>query len=140
MSKTLTETVAVNAAPVPTAIRLHKSDGSLTLAWPDGSEFRLSGEYLRVFSPSAEVRGHGPGQEVLQHGKKDVKVVRVEPAGNYALVLHFSDGHDTGIYAWRYLHDLCVQQEQRWDNYLEKLHAAGKAREANASVVRLVQP
>lgn len=129
-----------NSAPVPTAVRLHKSDGSLTLAWPDGSEYRLSGEYLRVFSPSAEVRGHGSGQEVLQYGKKNVKVTAVEPAGNYALTLHFSDGHDTGIYAWHYLHDLCVNQDQRWDGYLAKLHAAGKARAPNASVVKLVQP
>jgi len=137
---TPSETYAVSNASLPSAVRLHKGDGSLTLAYPDGSEYRLSGEYLRVFSPSAEVRGHGPGQEVLQHGKKDVKVDRVEPAGNYALILHFSDGHDTGIYAWRYLYDLCINREERWDDYLERLHSAGKTREPNASIVRLVQP
>lgn len=125
---------------VPTAIRLHKSDGSLTLAWPDGSEYRLSGEYLRVHSPSAEVRGHGPEQAVLQHGKRDVKITAVEAAGNYAVILHFNDGHDTGIYAWSYLHELCINQAQRWDDYLVKLHAAGKVREPNVSVVKLIQP
>jgi len=125
---------------LPTAVRLHKSDGSLTLAWPDGTEYRLSGEYLRVFSPSAEVRGHGPGQEVLQHGKKGVGVTEVVAAGNYALTLHFSDGHDTGIYTWQYLHELCVEQQQRWDDYLARLHDAGKTRDPHASVVKLVQP
>lgn len=125
---------------LPTAVRLHKGDGSLTLAWPDGTEYRLSGEYLRVFSPSAEVRGHGPGQEVLQHGKKGVRLTEVVAAGNYALTLHFSDGHDTGIYTWQYLHELCVEQPQRWDDYLARLHDAGKTRDPHVSVVKLVQP
>ena len=93
-----------------------------------------------MFSPSAEVRGHGPGQEVLQHGKKGVRLTEVVAAGNYALTLHFSDGHDTGIYTWQYLHELCVEQPQRWDDYLARLHDAGKTRDPHVSVVKLVQP
>jgi len=122
---------------VPTRGQLNKSEGSLTLDYADGSSYRLSGEFLRVHSPSAEVKGHGPGQEILQTGKRAVRVKSLEKAGNYALRLQFDDGHDTGIYSWPYLHDLCVNQDQHWQTYLEKLHAAGKSREPGVQVIRL---
>lgn len=125
---------------VPTKIKLHKEDGSLTLEYADGSHFTLTGEYLRVHSPSAEVRGHGKGQEVLQYGKKDVKISSLEPSGNYALRLTFSDGHDTGIYSWDYFYDLTTNHSQHWENYLATLQRAGKHREANVQVVQLVDP
>ncbi len=124
----------------PTSVKLHRGDGSLSLGYSDGSCFTLSGEYLRVFSPSAEVKGHGPGQEVLQHGKRDVKVVAVEPAGNYALKLVFSDKHDSGIYAWDYLRSLCVDQQANWEDYLNRLNKAGKHRDKEVQVVQLLDP
>lgn len=124
----------------PDSAKLHRSEGSLTLGYPDGSSFTLSGEYLRVYSPSAEVKGHGPGQEVLQHGKRNVKITAVEPAGNYALRLIFSDNHDSGIYSWDYLRSLCVDYRQNWDDYLARLAAAGKHRDLDTQVVKLVAP
>jgi DUF971 family protein len=87
---------------------------------------------LRAFSPSAEVRGHGPGQEILQVGKKNVGIVAIDPVGNYAVKFRFSDGHDTGIYSWDYLHDLGVNQERLWAQYLARLAAAGASREPNS--------
>lgn len=99
----------------------------LDLEYPDQS-FSLGAEYLRVHSPSAEVRGHGPGQEVLQHGKKDILIEAVEPVGNYALKLVFSDGHDSGIYSWEYLHELGLMREQYWARYLNRLEAEGLRR------------
>ena len=125
---------------VPIKIKLHKEDGSLSLEYSDGSHFTLSGEYLRIHSPSAEVRGHGKGQEILQHGKKDVKVSSLESSGNYALQLTFSDDHDTGIYSWDYLYDLATNHSKYWQNYLAALHEAGKNREVNVQVVQLVDP
>jgi DUF971 family protein len=125
---------------VPTKIKLHKEDGSLSLEYSNGNHFTLTGEYLRIHSPSAEVRGHGKGQEVLQHGKKDIKITGLEPSGNYALQLTFSDGHDTGIYSWDYLYDLATNHNKHWQNYLTALHEAGKQREANVQVVQLVDP
>jgi len=124
----------------PTKIKLSKEDGSLSLQYSDGNVFTLSGEYLRVHSPSAEVRGHGEGQEVLQHGKKGVKVAHLETAGNYAVLLHFSDDHNTGIYSWDYLYDLGINEEKHWGAYLEKLQAAGKHRDATVQVVQLMDP
>ncbi|MBL4566618.1 MAG: DUF971 domain-containing protein [Porticoccus sp.] len=125
---------------VPIKIKLHKEDGSLSLEYSDGSHFTLSGEYLRIHSPSAEVRGHGKGQEILQHGKKDIKVSSLESSGNYALQLTFSDDHDTGIYSWDYLYDLATNHSKYWQNYLAALHDAGKNREVNVQVVQLVDP
>ena len=125
---------------VPTKIRLHKDDGSLSLEYADGSQFTLTGEYLRIHSPSAEVRGHGKGQEILQHGKKDVKVTGLTSSGNYALQLTFSDGHDTGIYSWDYLFDLATNHSKYWQNYLAALHEAGKRREADVQVVQFQNP
>ena len=125
---------------VPTKIRLHKEEGSLSLEYADGSHFTLTGEYLRIHSPSAEVRGHGKGQEILQHGKKEVKVTGLTSSGNYALQLTFSDGHDTGIYSWDYLFDLATNHSKYWQNYLAALHEAGKRREADVQVVQFQNP
>lgn len=112
----------------PTEIKLHQKSRVLEVTFDDGSHFNLSCEYLRVFSPSAEVRGHGPGQEVLQLGKEAVNITAIEPVGSYAVTLHFDDGHNTGIYSWEYLHDLGTNQEQNWQRYLERLTAAGHSR------------
>jgi len=109
----------------PTEIKLHQQSRVLEIAFDDGRSFRLPYEYLRVFSPSAEVRGHGPGQEVLQVGKKDVEIRQVEPVGSYAIQPTFSDGHATGIYSWEYLYQLGTEQEARWAGYLKQLEASG---------------
>jgi DUF971 family protein len=122
------------STPIPTEIKLHKQSRLLEVAFDDGSRFNLPCEYLRVFSPSAEVRGHGPGQETLQVGKKDVEITAIEPVGHYAVVLVFSDKHDSGIYSWDYLHDLGVNQERYWQNYLQRLEAAGESRESKRIV------
>jgi len=115
--------------PRPTEIKLHQKSRELEIAFADGKTFRLSCEFLRVYSPSAEVRGHGPGQETLQVGKKDVEITAIEPVGNYAVVLRFSDGHDTGIYSWDYLYDLGVNHDVLWQSYLERMQEAGASRE-----------
>ncbi len=115
--------------PRPTDITLHQKSRVLEVAFDDGARFELPCEYLRVYSPSAEVRGHGPGQEVLQVGKRDVGIRAVEPVGMYAVKLVFSDGHDTGIYSWDYLHGLGVNREANWKTYLERLAQAGKSRD-----------
>ena len=99
----------------------------LEIAFSDGREFRLPYEFLRVHSPSAEVRGHGPGQETLQVGKRDVTIEEVEPVGHYAIRPSFSDGHDTGIYSWDYLYDLGERQDELWQRYLERMTAAARA-------------
>jgi DUF971 family protein len=114
----------------PTEIKLHQKSRVLEIAFDDGASFRLPCEYLRVYSPSAEVRGHGPGQEVLQLGKEKVNITAIEPVGTYAIALQFDDGHNTGIYSWDYLHDLGVNQEANWKRYLERLAAAGHKRQA----------
>ncbi len=120
---------------IPAQINVHKKSASLELVYDDGSAFNLSAEYLRVFSPSAEVQGHGPEQAVLQHGKRDVSFRDIEAQGNYALKLIFSDGHDSGIYSWDYLHELAVNQASNWADYLERLEAAGKRRDPQFIVV-----
>jgi len=114
--------------PTPTEIKLHQKSRILEIGFDDGKTFRLPYEYLRVFSPSAEVRGHGPGQEVLQAGKREVEIRSVEPVGSYAIQPSFSDGHATGIYSWDYLYELGVEQDVRWARYLEQLRAAGASR------------
>jgi DUF971 family protein len=114
--------------PTPTEIRLHQKSRVLEVAFDDGRAFRLPYEYLRVFSPSAEVRGHGPGQEVLQVGKREIEIRHVEPVGSYAIQPTFSDGHATGIYSWEYLYQLGVEQEARWAAYLKQMEAAGASR------------
>ncbi|MBZ0104456.1 MAG: DUF971 domain-containing protein [Sulfuricella denitrificans] len=116
--------------PRPTEIKLHQKSRELEVAFSDGKVFRLPCEFLRVYSPSAEVRGHGPGQETLQTGKREVEIIGVEPVGNYAVVLRFSDEHDSGIYSWDYLYDLGVNQDALWQSYLDRLQAAGASRES----------
>ena len=117
-------------APRPTEIKLHQKSRVLEIAFDDGKSFRLECELLRVYSPSAEVRGHGPGQEVLQIGKKDVEITAVDPVGNYAVRLVFSDGHDTGLYSWDYLYGLGMDKERLWKEYLERMSKEGGRREA----------
>ena len=124
-------------APVPTGIELHQATKVLDLVYSETERFELSCEYLRVYSPSAEVRGHGPGQEVLQTGKINVTINAIQPVGNYALQLVFSDGHDSGIYSWDYLYKLCQQQQSWWQNYLDELSKAGATRDPSVQVVRI---
>src|SRR3954471_14860062 len=112
-----------------TEIKLHQKSRVMEIAFSDGREFRLPYEYLRVYSPSAEVRGHGAGQEVLQTGKRDVEIRSLEPVGSYAVQPVFSDGHSTGIYSWDYLYQLGETQDELWQQYLGKLKAAGASRE-----------
>lgn len=113
----------------PTDIRLHQQSRRLELAFDDGASFALSCELLRVYSPSAEVRGHSADQAVLQVGKEAVNITAIEPVGNYAVKLIFDDGHDTGLYTWDYLYDLGERREQYWQNYLDALAAAGHTRQ-----------
>jgi len=115
--------------PQPTTLTVRKQSRLLEIAFDDGAEFSLPFEYLRVYSPSAEVRGHGTGQEVLQTGKRDVLITELEPVGHYAVQPHFSDGHNSGIYTWEYLYRLGREQEQLWEDYLQSLEAAGHTRE-----------
>ena len=115
--------------PSPTEIKLHQKSRDLEIAFADGATFRLPCEFLRVYSPSAEVRGHGPGQEVLQTGKKAVEIARIEPVGQYAVQLHFSDGHNTGIYSWDLLYDYGTRQDEMWRHYLKRMQEAGASRE-----------
>ena len=113
--------------PTPTLIKLRTQSRLLEVGFDDGTRFELPLEYLRVYSPSAEVRGHGPGQETLQLGKHEVGIKAVEPVGNYAVRLVFDDGHDTGLYTWNYLHELGREREQKWANYLGRLKDLGIA-------------
>jgi len=113
----------------PTEIRLKKEPRLLAISFDDGSEFEYTFEYLRVHSPSAEVRGHGPGQETLQHGKENVAIVNIEPVGHYAVRLVFDDGHDSGLYNWQYLYDLGLDMAANWQRYLDRLEAEGYARQ-----------
>lgn len=113
----------------PTEIILHQQSRSLEIAFDDGARYKLPFEFLRVFSPSAEVRGHGPGQEVLQTGKRNVLITAVDPVGTYAIKLTFDDGHDSGLYSWSYLHELGQYQDGMWHDYLERLAAANASRD-----------
>jgi DUF971 family protein len=119
----------VESGQVPTEIRLHQISRLMEIAFSDGSAFKLPYEFLRVHSPSAEVRGHGPGQEVLQVGKSKVEIRSLEPVGSYAVQPAFSDGHATGIYSWEYLHYLGENQERLWSEYLARLEKAGASRD-----------
>lgn len=121
----------------PVGVALHKRSRELELDYGDGETYRLGAEYLRVHSPSAEVIGHGPGQEVLQTGKIGVGIEGVRPVGHYALQLIFDDGHDTGLYSWDYLYELCTEREQRWQNYLDRLNEAGASRDPSVQVLKL---
>jgi len=115
--------------PAPTEIKLHQTSRVLEIAFSDGRAFKLPYELLRVYSPSAEVRGHGPGQETLQVGKRDVTIAEVEPVGHYAIQPRFSDGHNSGIFSWDYLYELGRDQDALWERYLSKLAAAGASRD-----------
>jgi DUF971 family protein len=122
----------MSKTPKPTNIKLHQKSRVLEITFDDGEEYNLSCEFLRVYSPSAEVRGHGPGEEVLQFGKQDVNITNIEPIGSYGVCLHFDDNHDTGIYSWEWLHYLGSNHNQLWQEYLDKLEAAGKKRAPDA--------
>ena len=119
--------------PKPVGIKLHQASRLLELEFDDGNKYELPCEYLRVYSPSAEVRGHGPGQEVLQVGKENVNIQNIEQVGNYAIKLQFSDGHDTGIYSWELLYELAHDYAANWQRYLERLTNAGYQRRESAS-------
>ena len=121
----------------PIGIKLHSRSRELELEYAGGEKYSLSCEYLRVYSPSAEVGGHGPGQEVLQTGKMNVGISAIKPVGNYALQLVFDDGHDTGLFSWPYLHQLCTQQTPRWQDYLDRLAEAGASRDPDVQVLKL---
>ncbi|MEI6000256.1 DUF971 domain-containing protein [Paraburkholderia bengalensis] len=116
--------------PVPTGVVVHAVSRVLELQYADGNSYRVPFELMRVYSPSAEVRGHGPGQETLQTGKRDVSIVALEGVGNYALQPTFSDGHNTGIYSWDLLWELATRQDELWADYFAKLNAAGVDRDA----------
>ena len=119
------------SSPKPTEINFHKVSKMLELSFSDGTRFQLPAEYLRVYSPSAEVAGHGPGQEVLQIGKEDVNITRLEPVGHYAINLVFDDNHDTGIYSWEYLYQLGAHYDKKWESYLDRLKESGYTRKEN---------
>ncbi|MDQ6618543.1 MAG: DUF971 domain-containing protein [Pseudomonadota bacterium] len=114
--------------PHPTALTLHQQSRVLEITFDDGRTFRLPYEFLRVYSPSAEVRGHGPGQETLQVGKRDVTITEIEAVGHYAVRPKFSDAHESGIYAWDYLYELGAKQKELWERYLKRLAEAGASR------------
>ena len=117
-------------SPLPTALTVHQASRVLEVAFADGASFRIPFELMRVYSPSAEVQGHGPGQEVLQTGKRDVVVTEINAVGHYAVQPRFSDGHDTGIYSWAYLYELGADAADLWRRYEERLRAAGVDRDA----------
>lgn len=117
-------------SPTPIEVKLHKKSAILELIYSADERYELSAEYLRVYSPSAEVKGHGPGQEVLQFGKQGVAILKLEAAGSYALKPSFDDGHNSGLFTWTYLYELCRNHPVFWQDYLDKLHAAGKLRQA----------
>ena len=119
--------------PIPTEIKLHQQSKLMEVSFADGANFKLPFEYLRVYSPSAEVRGHGPGEETLQTGKRNVAITNLAAVGNYAVQPSFSDGHDSGIYSWDLLYDLGFNQESYWQAYLIRLEGAGESRDVDSS-------
>lgn len=131
------------ATTVPTAIRLRKKSGLLELQYADSQKVALPAELLRVYSPSAEVKGHGQGQQTLQTGKRQVQMTGIEAVGNYAIKLSFDDGHDSGIYGWDYLYDLGQRQQALWQDYLDRLKDAGASRDplpAQTQVIKIIDP
>ena len=126
------------AKPRPTNLVLHQKSRILEMVFDDGSHFEMSCEYLRVYSPSAEVRGHGAGQEVLQYGKQNVGIDRIEPQGAYAVKLCFDDGHDTGLYTWKLLYELGVNYAELWQDYLRRLEEAGRKRSSSTGDIPVV--
>lgn len=119
--------------PVPIEIKLHKVSNKLELAYASGERYELSAEFLRVFTPSAEARGHGPGQETLQTGKRDVEISRIEPVGTYAVCFIFSDGHNSGLYSWDLLHNFGLHQDELWAEYLKQLEVEGGSRDIDST-------
>lgn len=119
--------------PIPSEIKLHQKSNLLELAYDSGESYQLSCEYLRVFTPSAEARGHGPGQETLQTGKRAVEISRIEPVGTYALRLVFSDGHDSGLYSWDLLYNLGQHQAELWADYLKQIESQGLSRDIDTT-------
>ncbi len=117
-----------SSKPIPTQIELHQKSRVLEIAFDDGKHFHLPYEFLRVYSPSAEVRGHGPGQETLQLGKQEVEITNVEAVGTYAMQFLFSDGHNTGIYSWDYIYSMGINQDEMWQHYLLRMEEAGASR------------
>ena len=128
----------MSTSPIPTSVTLHKASRTLELSYDD-QNYPLPFEFLRVLSPSAEVRGHGPGQETLQTGKRLVEITAIEPVGHYAIRPVFSDGHDSGIYSWDLLHSFCLNREALWEDYLRRLEAAGHDRESGRDVAMVTQ-
>jgi len=125
---------------IPTSINYRQKSAVLELKYSDGTLAELSAEYLRVYSPSAEVKGHHPSQAVLQTGKQWVKIKKIEPTGNYAIQIHFDDGHNSGIYSWEYLWDLDQKNDANWQKYLDDLTAQGGVRDPNQQIVTLIDP
>lgn len=121
-------------SPTPVALTVHSQSRILEIAFSDGAEFRIPFELMRIYSPSAEVQGHGPGQEILQTGKREVNVVELEPIGNYAVKPVFSDGHESGLFTWDYLYHLGADESRLWDEYKQRLQAAGVERDAPMAV------
>ncbi len=119
-----------SGAPTPTQLTVHSQSRMLEIAFSDGTEFKIPFELMRIYSPSAEVQGHGPGQEILQTGKREVTVVELESVGNYAVKPVFSDGHESGIFSWDYLYAMGSEQDRLWDEYNQRLQAAGVERDA----------
>jgi DUF971 family protein len=119
--------------PRPTEIKLHNKSRLLDISFSDGKTFQFPCEFLRVYSPSAEVSGHGPGQEVLQTGKKMVNIVKIEPVGHYAIQLNFTDGHNTGLYSWDLLYSFGLNQDKMWQRYLQRIEDAGASRETSTT-------
>ena len=127
--------MAADNAPRPEGLKLRRGSRVLEVSYPGEAPYALPFEYLRVYSPSAEVRGHGPGQDTLQTGKRHVRVETVKPVGHYAIQLVFDDGHDSGIYAWDYLRALCVHRDAWWQDYLHRLAAEGASRDPDTQVL-----
>ena len=125
------------STPTPLELKLHQTSRVLEISFADGKHFMLPYEFLRVYSPSAEVRGHGHGQEVLQIGKKNIEITNIEPVGGYAVVLIFSDGHDSGIYSWDYFYKLGMHQDEMWQEYLNRMEQAGASRESVAGAFQV---
>lgn len=123
---------------IPTRVVVREAKDSLLITFSDSQEYSLPAEFLRVHSPSAEVRGHGEGNETLQYGKRNITIASLEQAGNYALQIIFSDGHDSGIYSWEYLRKLAENQDAMWSVYLEKLHNAGLSRDSESQFIKLL--
>ena len=130
--------MSYSAAHTPNQIVVNSDKDTLSLGYADGTRYTLAAEYLRVLSPSAEVRGHGTGQEVLQFGKRHVKISAIAKSVNYAIQITFSDGHNSGLFTWDYLRDLAINYQSNWDTYLETLQKAGKSRDPDTQVVKLV--